>query len=137
MTESLHSCHQPTKADFTGSDCLQNHSGSLETPFRTKMTESLHSCLQSIKADFIGSDCPLLHPGSLETPFRTKMTESLHSCHQSTKAHFTSSDCPQSHRAVNERGIDLGRLPAGMSCVRERNVAPQILHRKHALYYNG
>ena len=30
-----------------------------------------------------------------------------------------------------------GRLPAGMSCVRERNVAPQILHRKHALYYNG
>lgn len=40
-------------------------------------------------------------------------------------------------RAVNERGIDTGRLPAGMSCVRERNVVPQILHRKHALYYNG
>jgi hypothetical protein len=62
MTEYLLSCFQLIMVDFTGSDCLHQHPGSHDAPFRPMMTEYLLSCFQLIMVDFFGSDCPPDHP---------------------------------------------------------------------------
>ena len=57
VTARLLSCLQLLKADFTDTDCLQNHPGSLRMPNRPMVTARLLSCLQLINSDKHESDC--------------------------------------------------------------------------------